>query len=143
MAAAHVRHHAAGAVAFLNLGLAVGYAPRVSFALGRYAERVGQVDAALEHYGRSLRARSTPRMESYPQHRVGLLNYTLGDEQRARDAFRRVVTTHDDSDELVQQASYYLTQLDKPPGGERVVLLLRLLGREVRVVVPLSATRSA
>jgi transcriptional antiterminator RfaH len=28
-------------------------------------------------------------------------------------------------------------------GGERVVLLLQLLGREVRVAVPLSATRSA
>jgi transcriptional antiterminator RfaH len=32
---------------------------------------------------------------------------------------------------------------EKMTGGERVVLLLRLLGREVRVVVPLSATRSA
>jgi transcriptional antiterminator RfaH len=32
---------------------------------------------------------------------------------------------------------------EKMTGGERVVLLLQLLGREVRVVVPLSATRSA
>jgi transcriptional antiterminator RfaH len=32
---------------------------------------------------------------------------------------------------------------EKMTGDERVVLLLRLLGREVRVVVPLSATRSA
>ena len=31
---------------------------------------------------------------------------------------------------------------EKMTGGERVVLLLKLLGREVRVVVPLSATRS-
>ncbi len=31
---------------------------------------------------------------------------------------------------------------EKMTGGERVVLLLQLLGREVRVVVPLSATRS-
>jgi transcriptional antiterminator RfaH len=32
---------------------------------------------------------------------------------------------------------------EKMTGGERVVLLLRLLGRDVRVVVPLSATRHA
>ena len=32
---------------------------------------------------------------------------------------------------------------EKMTGGERVVLLLQLLGREVRVAVPLSATRSA
>jgi len=32
---------------------------------------------------------------------------------------------------------------EKMTGGERVVLLLRLLGREVRVAVPLSATRFA
>lgn len=32
---------------------------------------------------------------------------------------------------------------EKMTGGERVVLLLQLLGRELRVVVPLGATRSA
>jgi transcriptional antiterminator RfaH len=32
---------------------------------------------------------------------------------------------------------------EKMTGGERVVLLLRLLGQEVRVDVPLSETRSA
>ena len=32
---------------------------------------------------------------------------------------------------------------EKMTGDERVVLLLQLLGREVRVAVPLSATRSA
>jgi transcriptional antiterminator RfaH len=32
---------------------------------------------------------------------------------------------------------------EKMTGGERVVLLLQLLGREIRVVVPLSATRFA
>jgi len=106
----------------VNLLLGLGYAARFQFVVGRQLEKSGRIEAALRWYGRSLTARSTPLLESYLQHRIGLIDYKLGHPDQAAAAFRLVQTTRNANRELVRQSAYYLERLDRPEEGRRVVL---------------------
>jgi hypothetical protein len=106
----------------VNLGLALGYPPRVQFVVARQVEKSGRAAAALRWYGRALTARSTPLIESYLQHRIGLLNHKLGREDQALTAFRLVQTTRNANTDLVRQSAYYLERLAREEPGRRVVL---------------------
>jgi len=105
-----------------NLMLALGYTARVQFAAARELEKSGRIEAALRWYGRSLTARSTPLIESYLQHRIGLINYKLGHRDQAAASFRLVQTTRNANQDLVRQSAYYLDHLARPEEGRRVVL---------------------
>ncbi len=106
----------------VSLGLALAYAPRVQFVVARQVEKSGRAAAALRWYGRALTARSTPLVESYLQHRIGLLNHKLGREDQALTAFRLVQTTRNANSDLVRQSAYYLERLAREEPGRRVVL---------------------
>ena len=105
-----------------NLMLGLGYPARVQFVVGRQLEKSGRIEAALRWYGRSLTARSSPLIESYLQHRIGLINYKLGRLDQAAASFRLVQTTRNANKELVRQSAHYLEQLARPEEGRRVVL---------------------
>jgi tetratricopeptide (TPR) repeat protein len=105
-----------------NLLLVLGYTARVQFVVGRQLEKSGRIEAALRWYGRSLTARSSPLIESYLQHRIGLIDYKLGRLDQAAASFRLVQTTRNANKELVRQSAHYLEQLARPEGGKRVVL---------------------
>lgn len=105
-----------------NLMLMLGYTARIQFVAGRQLEKSGRIEAALRWYGRSLTGRSTPLIESYLQHRIGLINYKLGRRDRAAASFRLVQTTRNANEELVRQSAHYLEQLARPEEGRRVVL---------------------
>ncbi len=102
--------------ATLNLAVLVGASSRVAFVTARILERSGRVPAALSWYGRALEADSNPALASYLQHRIGLLQYKLGDLERARAAFRLLTTTRDANPELVAEGRYYLERLARPVG---------------------------
>src|SRR5207249_4995803 len=94
-------------------------------ALARYADRRGNLEGAQTWYRRSLVARSNPLLESYVQHRIGLLRYQLGDLERAAAAFQLVTTTRGAHQDLVREASWYLERLEPgaaEAGARRVVL---------------------
>lgn len=110
------------AAGFANLMLGLGYTARVQFVLARQLEKSGRIEAALRWYGRSLTARSTPLLESYLQHRIGLIHYKLGHLDQAAASFRLVQTTRNANKELVRQSAYYLERLERPEEGKRVVL---------------------
>ena len=121
------RHRAAGVAGLLvgaSIGLALltGTAARAQFVTGRWLEREGDVEGALGWYRKSLRAHSSPLLESYLQHRVGLLHYKLGDEARAAAAFRLVRTSRNANEELAREASWYLEHLARETPRRRVVL---------------------
>jgi tetratricopeptide (TPR) repeat protein len=105
-----------------NLLLVLGYTARVQFVLGRQLEKSGRIEAALRWYGRSLSARSTPLIESYLQHRIGLIDYKLGHLDQAAASFRLVQTSRNANKELVRQSAHYLDQLARHQEGRRVVL---------------------
>ncbi len=105
-----------------NVMLVLGYTSPVQFVVGRQLEKSGRIEAALTWYGRSLTARSTPLIESYLQHRVGLINYKLGRRDQATASFRLVQTTRNANKDLVRQSAYYLERLARSEAGERVVL---------------------
>jgi tetratricopeptide (TPR) repeat protein len=106
----------------LNLGLALGFLPRVEFVAARQMEKAGRIGAALRLYERALSARSTPLVESYLQHRIGLLNHKLGQEDRALASFRLVQATRNANPELARQSAFYLDRLVRERPGRRVVL---------------------
>lgn len=105
-----------------NVMLVLGYTARVQFVVGRQLEKSGRIEAALRWYGRSLTARATPLIESYLQHRIGLINYKLGRLDQAAASFRLVQTTRNANKDLVRQSAHYLEQMARPEEGRRVVL---------------------
>ncbi len=104
---------------FIYLGLP-GYGYLVA---GRWLEQRGAISPALQLYENGLAARVNPMINSYLQHRMGLLSYKLGRRDQARLAFERTVTTYNANRWLAEEASDFLELLRKGPGtGSRVVM---------------------
>lgn len=110
------------AATVICLGLWVGLTAQGHLMNARWQERRGNLEGAMEASRRALLVGSSPYVEAYLQHRIGLLHLKLGHVDRALAAFRLVATTRNRDDELVRLSLHYLDRLEDPQPGERVVL---------------------
>jgi hypothetical protein len=106
----------------ITLSITLGYPADMYLSLGRHFERTALTEKALWSYEHGLKKKPQARVASYLQYRVALLNHRLGDRERAKQGFRRVVAKYTANKALVKKANRLLDNLDRSPGKQRVVL---------------------
>jgi tetratricopeptide (TPR) repeat protein len=109
--------------AAVALSLALGYAADFFLALGRHQERKAHISSALWCYQQGLTKAPDPEIASYLQYRAALIHHKLGHSDKARDGFRRVVTTYNQQPMLAQQADRFLDNLQQAQTADRRVVL--------------------
>jgi hypothetical protein len=80
--------------AAITLSIAFGYPADMFLALGRHFEREAFTARALWCYEHGLSRKPGNWIASYLQYRVALLNHKLGDSEKAKQGFRRVVAKY-------------------------------------------------
>ena len=109
--------------AAITLAIALGFPVDLFLALGRYHERQAHISAALWCYQEGLRKNPDGQIASYLQYRAALIHHKLGDDGKARDGFRRVVTKYNYRPTLTQKANRFLDNMQNAnPDRRRVVL---------------------
>jgi MFS family permease len=106
----------------ITLSITFGYPADMYLSLGRHFERTALTEKALWCYEHGLKKKPQARVASYLQYRVALLNHRLGDREKAKQGFRRVVAKYTANKALVKKANRLLDNLDRSPGRKRVVL---------------------
>jgi hypothetical protein len=106
----------------ITLSISFGYPAEMFLALGRHFERGAFTTKALYCYERGLTKEPKHKIASYLQYRVALLNHKLGNQDKAKQGFRRVVAKYTSKEELVRKANHFLDSLERSEGNKRVVL---------------------
>jgi|GEM_PF-1069949 len=90
---------------------------------GKYFEKEGRITTSLWCYERGMSKKPSGLHASYLQYRIALLAHKLGDREKARDGFRKVVSMYNYREDLVEKSTKLLDNLERNAGkGRRVVL---------------------
>lgn len=106
----------------ITFSITFGYSADMFLASGRYFERGAFTGKALWCYEQGLRKEPEDWTASYLQYRAALLNHKLGNTNKAKRGFRRVVSKYTQNKELVKKANRFLDSLDRSTEKKRVVL---------------------
>jgi MFS family permease len=109
--------------AAVTLAIALGFPADLFLALGRYQERQAYISEALWCYQEGLRKNPNGQIASYLQYRTALIHHKLGNREKARDGFRRVVTKYNHRPALTQKANRFLDNLQNANADSRRVVL--------------------
>lgn len=113
---------AAGLLMNVSFSLYLGIMGYEYLLIGRSMEKSLRFDSALRFYEKGLASRSSDKIESYLQHRVGLLYHRTGDDEKALMSFRKVVTKRNANKEFVRDASLYIDRLENSKHNKRKVI---------------------
>jgi tetratricopeptide (TPR) repeat protein len=108
--------------AAITLSITFGYPADTFLALGQYFEREALTAKALWCYEHGLKKEPGDQIASYLQYQVALLYHKLGNRDKAKQGFRRVVAKYTWNEELVKKANHFLDNLERTPVNKRVVL---------------------
>ena len=108
--------------AAITLSITLRYPADMFLALGRHFEREARTAEALWCYEHGLNKEPEAWIASYLQYRVALLYHKLGNPDKAKHGFRRVVAKYTRHEALVKKANQFLDNLERSPGKKRVVL---------------------
>lgn len=106
----------------ITFSISFGYCADIFLASGRYYEREALTEKALWCYEHGLKKEPKDRIASYLQYRVALLNHKLGNQDKAKHGFRRVVAKYTRNKELVKKSNRFLDSLERSIEKKRVVL---------------------
>ncbi len=106
----------------VTLCITLGYPADIFLSMGRHYEREALTIKAMWCYEHGLRKEPKERIASYLQYRVALSNHKLGNEDKAKQGFRRVVAKYTSNKKLVKKSNQFLDNLDQSTGRNRVVL---------------------
>lgn len=103
--------------------LVCGYSSNWFHSAGNYFEKEGSIATSLWCYERGMSKTPSGLHASYLQYRIALLAHKLGERDKAIDGFRKVVSMYDSRDDLVQNSTKFLDNLERnSEPGTRVVL---------------------
>lgn len=108
--------------AAITISVSFGYVGDLFLAVGKHFERTAQTSRALWFYELSLKKDPKEHVASYLQYRVALLNHKLGEREKARQGFSRVVAKYNRNQYLAGKANQFLDSLERKSEGKRVVL---------------------
>jgi hypothetical protein len=108
--------------AAVTLSIMLGYPADMFLALGRYFERQAFTTKALWCYEHGLNKEPANQVASYLQYQVALLHHKLGNREKAKQGFNRVVAKYTANAELVKKASRFLDNLERVSVSKRAVL---------------------
>jgi hypothetical protein len=107
----------------LIFALFCGYPANWFHSTGKYLEKEGRIAASLWCYERGMSKKPSGLHAGYLQYRIALLAHKLGEEDKARAGFRKVVSLYNQNENLTKSASKLLDNIDRNEGrGKRVVL---------------------
>jgi len=106
----------------LTIAILFGYTADMFLAAGGYMERKAYVPQAMWCYEHGLKKEPKDTLASYLQYRVALLNHKLGQKDKARQGFNRLIAKYDTNKLLVKKANHFIENIERAKGSRRVVL---------------------